>query len=53
MLNVITYALHPLCEYDPEGKNYNQNISSLDAKLRLKHDWYVKIKKINMTSQEN
>ena len=53
LLNVITYALNPLCEYDPKGKNYDHNTTILDSKLRLKHDWYVKIKKINMTSQEN
>ena len=38
LLNVITYSLHPLCEYDPKGKNYDQNTTILDPKLRLKHD---------------
>ena len=43
--------MHPLFEYDLNSKNYDQNMTILDPKLRLKYDWYVKIKKINMTIQ--
>ena len=30
-------------------KNYDQNMTIFDPKLRLKYDWYVKIETINMT----
>ena len=49
----ITYSqpVHPLIEYDLNGKNYDQKMTTiLDPKLRLKYDWYVNIKKINMTN---
>ena len=36
--------MHPLFEYDLNGKNYDQNMTDLDPKLRLNYHWYVKIK---------
>ena len=39
----------PLFEYDLNGKNYDQNKTIFDTKLRLEYDWYVKIESINMT----
>ena len=30
-------------------KNYDQNMTIFDPKLRLKYDWYVKIETINVT----
>ena len=42
-------AVHPLFEYDLNGKNYDQNMTIFDPKLRLKYDWYVKIDSIYMT----
>ena len=41
--------VHPLFEYDLIGQNWDQNMTILDDKLRLKYAWYVKIKKINAT----
>ena len=43
------FAVHPLFEYDLNGKNYDQNMTIFYPKLRLKYDWYVKIETINMT----
>ena len=45
----ILNPVHPLFEYDLNGKNYDQNMTILCPKLRLKYDWYVKIETINMT----
>ena len=42
-------AVHPLFEYDLNGKNYDQNMTIFDHKLRPKYDLYVKIETINMT----
>ena len=41
--------MHPLFEYDLNGKNYDQNMTIFDHKLRPKYDLYVKIETINMT----
>ena len=41
--------MHPLFEYDLNGKNYDQNMTISYPKLRLNYDQYVNIKKINMT----
>ena len=45
----IGITVHPLFEYDLNGKNYDQNKTIFDTKLRLEYDWYVKIESINMT----
>ena len=45
----LALTVHPLFEYDLYGKSYDQNMTILDPKFRLNHDWYVKIKKIDMT----
>ena len=41
--------MQPLFEYDLNVKNYYQNMTIFDPKLRLKYDWYVKMETINMT----
>ena len=33
------HLVHPLFEHDRNGKNYDQNMTILDPKLRLKYDW--------------
>ena len=45
MIDYETTVVHPFFEYDLNGKNYDQNMTILDPKLRLKYDRYVKIKK--------
>ena len=35
---LITTPVHPLCEYDRNGKNYDQFMTIFDLKLRLKYD---------------
>ena len=47
----IMFAVHPLFEYDLNGKNYDQNMTIFDPKLRLKYDWYAKIETSNMTTR--
>ena len=34
----VNTAVHPLFEYDLNGKNYDQNMTIFDPKLRLKYD---------------
>ena len=33
-----SYSVDPLIEYDLDGKTYDQNMTILDLKLRLKYD---------------
>ena len=38
VLSLQLFAVHPLFEYDLNGKNYDQNMTIFYPKLRLKYD---------------